>query len=160
MIGAEASLTPQSSQQKKKPLANALGNVRAPSYVSEGTIEDAQNNIIAQGYRTPRVQARRGFSNSKYTASQQGLQDAAALGQASSQAAGVAAEAQAFNASLRDQYDQLRDKTLADRRSHDLMIHDALMAYQNQGKQYAQGLRLGNEVQKENLRQSLLGRML
>ena len=159
MIGADTQLQPGAIQIKRKPLANSLG-VTPPRYVSEGAVQDAQNNAIAQGYRTPRVQAGRGFSNSKYTKAQQGIQDAAALGAAANQAAAIGAEAEAYNSSLRDQYDQMRDSTLANRRSHDLSIHDALMGHRNNERQVDQQLRLGNEAQKDRLKYSLLGRML
>jgi hypothetical protein len=159
MIGADTQLQPGTIQIKRKPLANALG-VTPPRYVSEGTVQDAQNNAIAQGYRTPRVQAGRGFSNSKYTRAQQGIQDAASMGAAANQAAAIGAEAEAYNASIRDQYDQMRDSTLANRRSHDLSIHDALMGHRNNERQMNQQLQLGNETQRDRLKYSLLGRML
>ena len=159
MIGADTQLQPGTIQIKRKPLANALG-VTPPRYVSEGTVQDAQNSAIAQGYRTPRVQAGRGFSNSKYTRAQQGMQDAASMGAAANQAAAIGAEAEAYNSSLRDQYDQMRDSTLANRRSHDLSIHDALMGHRSNERQVDQQLRLGNEAQRDRLKYSLLGRML
>ena len=159
MIGADTQLQPGTIQIKRKPLANSLG-VTPPRYVSEGAVQDAQNNAIAQGHRTPRVQAGRGFSNSKYTKAQQGIQDAAALGAAANQAAAIGAEAEAYNSSLRDQYDQMRDSTLANRRSHDLSIHDALMGHRNNERQMNQQLQLGNETQRDRLKYSLLGRML
>lgn len=157
MIGADQNLS--TIQVKKKPLSQSLG-VTTPQYLGEDTVEDAQNNVIAQGYRNPRVQARRGFSNSKYTAAQQGIQDAMSLSQAANQAAGIGAEAQAFNAQLRDQHAQMRDQNLANRRSHDLAIHDALMNQRHQERQVNQQLRLGHENQRDSLKYSLLGRML
>lgn len=159
MIGSDQSLSPGSVQIKKRPLANALG-IKPPQYLSDDTVQDAQNNAIAQGYRTGRVQARRGFSNSKYTATQQGLQDAASLGQAAQKAAGIGAEAQAFNAAQRDQHNQMKDAALASRRGHDLALHDALLAQRNQTQQLDQQYRLGEEVQRDRLKYSLLGRMV
>ena len=159
MIGSDPGLSPARIQIGSKPLANALG-IQGPQYVGENAIADAQNNAIAKGYQTPRVQARQGFSNGRNVATRQGLQDAASLSQAANQAAGIGAETQAYNASLRDQHSQMRDKTLADRRSGDLAIHDALLARRNSGQQVAQQLRLDNEVQKDRLKYSLLGRMI
>lgn len=159
MIGSDQGLSPARIQIQQRPLATALG-VTPPQYIQDSTVQDARNNAIALGYQTPRVQARRGFSNGRNVATRQGLQDAAALSQAATAAAGIDAEAQAFNASQRDQHDQLRDRTLASRRANDLSIHDALMSRRNSVQQQDQQLRLNDDVNRQRLKYALLGKMI
>ena len=159
MIGADQRLTPGGSRVEIKPLSKSLG-VAPPRYISDATTQSAQNNIMARGYRTNRLQAGRGFSNSAGTRYAQGLQDSDALGQASTHAAQLAANDQAQNAAMKTQHQQMQDMERQRRLQNDLQIQEALMSRKHADKNRDFNRQSRHLQNKQGFNYSLLGGLL
>lgn len=100
MIGSQPNLTPQQATPRVNPFADMSG-LAPPRKLQDQTVQAAANNAMAQGYQQgyvrPATQTKAGFSVNARDKMRAAQQQAQGMAEGAQAAAGIQADADAFN---------------------------------------------------------------